>query len=319
MYVLGLDVGGSKTHCAVADELGHIIAEGFGGPGNHQTCGIEKAKESMKTAMDSALEKAVERLQRAGTGESLRVVYAVLGVSGADGPEDFAILEPAVKEIMGETPFRIVHDSWIGLRAATEDYVGVVSICGTGAGHSGRNSQGKELTLRNLDYVTGNYGGGEEIVQKALHYAFRSEEGTWEKSRLEEAVPEVFGVPDMEAVCAILRREEMTAKQAYQIPIKTFELARNGDKVAQKIITEMGYEEGCYGAAVLRRLNMCDAPVPVVLIGSLFRTGEPLLIDSYMKAVHEAAPSAYAVILDEAPVTGAVKLALDHIKSSVLS
>ena len=31
MYVLGVDVGGSKTQCAVADETGKIFAEGFGG------------------------------------------------------------------------------------------------------------------------------------------------------------------------------------------------------------------------------------------------------------------------------------------------
>ena len=60
---------------------------------------------------------------------------------------------------------------------------------------------------------------------------------------------------------------------------------------------------------------MCDEHVPAVLIGSLFRTGEPLLIDSYMKAVREDVPGAYPVIPKDAPVTGAVKLALDFLKN----
>ena len=84
--------------------------------------------------------------------------------------------------------------------------------------------------------------------------------------------------------------------------------------MAQNIITQMCYEEGRYVAEILKRLNMCDSPVPVVLIGSLFRTKEPLLIDSYMKAIHEIAPKAYAVVLDDAPVVGAVKLAMDAVK-----
>lgn len=303
MYVLGVDVGGTKTHAAVADEAGMILGEGFGGQGNHQTCGIETASASIKKAMTDAISKA--GLKKAD------IAYAALGVSGADGPEDFEILIPAVEKIMGEIPFKLVHDSWIGLRAGTEDYVGVVSICGTGAGHSGRNCDGQELTLRNLDYLTGNMGGGYEVMEKALHYAFRSEEGTYDKSSLEILIPEIMGVKDMSGVCDIIRREAMTAEHEYQIPIATFKAAREGDKVAQEIIRNMGYEEGRYAAAVLKRLDMCDAEVPAVLIGSLFRTGEPLLIDAYMEAVHTAAPKVYAKILDEAPVIGAVRLAID--------
>ncbi len=51
MYVLGVDVGGSKTACFVSDEKGNILAKGFGGPGNHQVCGIDAAKKSMETAV----------------------------------------------------------------------------------------------------------------------------------------------------------------------------------------------------------------------------------------------------------------------------
>ena len=307
MYVLGVDVGGSKTQCAVADETGKIFAEGFGGEGNYQVCGIETASESMSKAVMDAL---------AGAGITLKdVSYAVFGISGADGPEDFQVLIPAVRKIMGTDNFKIVHDAWLGLRIGTEDYTGVVSICGTGAGHAGRNRQGRELTLRNLDYIMGNMGGGGEIENKALHYAFRSEEGTWLKSRLEEEVPKVFGVETMEEVCAYLLHNELTKEQSYRLPVVVFTLAKEGDAVSAEIISRMGYEEGKYAAAVLKRLGMCDEHVPAVLIGSLFRTGEPLLIDSYMKAVREDVPGAYPVIPKDAPVTGAVKLALHFLKN----
>lgn len=309
MYVMGVDVGGSKTHCVVTDENGINIAEGFGGAGNYQVCGAEMASYSLQTAIEAALQAAGISLQD--------ITYAVFGISGADEPEDFEVLTPMVGKIMGDTKFQIVHDAWIGLRAGTEDYVGVVSICGTGAGHAGRNRAGQMLTLRNLDFITGNYGGGGDITRKAMHYAFRSEEGTWKKSRLEEAVPLVFGVENMAEVCAILRHDEMTKQQRYQMPIVVFALAREGDTVAREIIEGLGYEEGKYAAAVLRRLGMCGEKVPVVLIGSLFQTKEPILIDAYMRAVHEDAPEAYAVVPDEAPVTGAVKLALDYVRTKM--
>ena len=50
--------------------------------------------------------------------------------------------------------------------------------------------------------------------------------------------------------------------------------------------------------------------VPVVLIGSLFHTKDPLLLDPFMEAVHTAAPAAYPVLSTSKPVIGAVRMAL---------
>ncbi len=305
MYVLGIDAGGTKTHCAAADENGRIIGEGFAGAANHQCCGIDAAANSMLTAICAALKQA-----KLGMHD---ICYAVFGIAGADGPDDFEILTPAVHGIMGNIGFQIYHDGWIGFRSADVGTVGVVSICGTGAAHSGQNRHGEMLTLRNLDYITGNLGGGGELAEKALHYAFRSNEGTWEKSRLEDVIPSIFDAATMDEVCTILKYDRMTKEQRFRIPIAVFDLAKEGDGVCQMLLKTMGYEEGRFAAAVIRRLKMEEQRIPAVLIGSLFKTGEPLLIDSYMKAVHEAAPEAYAVIPAVAPVMGAVRLALDHV------
>lgn len=305
MYVLGVDVGGSKTACFVSDEKGNILAKGFGGPGNHQVLGIDTAKNSMESAV-------LEGLQGAGLLKK-DITYAVFGISGADGPEDFRILQPAVKEVMGDAAFKIVNDTWLGLRAGTKDNVGVVSICGTGAGHAGRNRAGQKLALRNLYYETGNLGGGGDLYRKALHYAFRSQEGTWEKTRLEEVMPSVFHVSTMDEVCEILNQGKITKEQKYRIPIAVFSLAKEGDAVSQNIISQMGYQEGKYAAAVVKRLHMCEEAVPAVLIGSLFQTKEPLLVDAYLSSLRETAPKAYTVIPDVPPVMGAVKLALDAV------
>ena len=39
MYVLGIDAGGTKTHCVIADENENILAEGFAGASQHQLFG----------------------------------------------------------------------------------------------------------------------------------------------------------------------------------------------------------------------------------------------------------------------------------------
>ncbi|MDO5346113.1 MAG: BadF/BadG/BcrA/BcrD ATPase family protein [Lachnospiraceae bacterium] len=307
MYVLGIDAGGTKTHCAVADETGKIMGEGFSGPANHQTCGRERAKQSLQDAVNQALEAA-------GL-EKKDIAYGVFGMSGADGEDDFILLNGVVGEIMEDVDFEVMHDGWIGFRSAVDGNMGIVSICGTGAGHAGENRQGERLTLRNLDYITGNVGGGGDLARKAMHYAFRSNEGTAEKTELEKELPGLFHVETMDQVCAIVKNREIPEEQQYQLPRLVFRLAGEGDAVCRKLITWMGYEEGRYAAAIIRRLHMEEEEVPVVLIGSLFGTRNSLLIDAYMKAVHAAAEKAYPIIPEAAPVTGAVKIAVEHLSN----
>ena len=302
MYVLGIDAGGTKTHCVIADENENILAEGLAGASQHQLFGIRQTEENLQLAVSAALKEADLTLQD--------LSYAVLGMSGADGEDDLALLNPAAEKVLPGIPFRVVHDAWIGMYSALKEPFGVVSICGTGAGHAGRNRQGDELTLRNLDYRLGNYGGGGDLVEKALHYAFRSDEGTYEKSALEAAVPPIFGVSTMEAVCRLLKQNPLSDKERYQLPITVFQLANSGDSVCRMLIQDLGHEEGLYAAAVIRRLHMENEQVPVVLIGSLFHSDDPLLLDPFMEAVRTAAPAAYPVLPTRKPVTGAVRMAL---------
>lgn len=309
MYVMGVDAGGTKTRCMICDEQEHVAGIGEAGASQHQIYGIEQTKENLRLAVIRALDQA---------GLSLSdLSYAVLGMSGADEEDDFALLIPAVGEVLCDVPYEVLHDSWIGMRAALSGenvMAGVVSICGTGAGHAGMNRKGERVTLRNLYYITGNYGGGGDLYKQALHYAFRSDEGTYEKSLLEEMVPPVFGVRTMDEVCNVIKNDGPDEHARYQLPIVVFEAARRGDRVAAELLSNMGREEGYYAAAVIRKLGMTGERVPAVLIGSLFQTGERLLIDAYMEQVHEAAPLAYPVILKEQPVVGAVQLALDKMR-----
>ena len=302
MYVLGIDAGGTKTHCVIADENENILAEGLAGASQHQLFGIRQTEKNLQLAVSAALKEADLTLQD--------LSYAVLGMSGADGEDDLALLNPAAEKVLPGVPFRVVHDAWIGMYSALKEPFGVVSICGTGAGHAGRNRQGDELTLRNLDYRLGNYGGGGDLVEKALHYAFRSDEGTYEKSALEAAVPPIFGVSTMEDVCRLLKQNPLSDRERYQLPITVFQLANSGDSVCRMLIQDLGHEEGLYAAAVIRRLHMENEQVPVVLIGSLFHSDDPLLLDPFIETVRTSAPAAYPVLPTRKPVTGAVRMAL---------
>lgn len=303
-YIFGIDGGGTKTHCYIGNEEGSILGEGFGGPCNYQICGIDVTRESIKQALFAALKTSGIELEQLNNG--------VLGLSGADDTIDYKILNELCKEILGDIKFEVLNDTWIGLRTGAS--FGIVSICGTGAAHAGKNQKGKSIILRNLTYEIGNRGGGGDLVPSALHYAFRSDEGTYKKSILEKTIPSLFGLDSLDEVCDYLRKNDLSSDIQYQIPIKVLEHALEGDEVCSEIVAEMGYTEGRYGGAIAKKLSLEDSKVPVVLIGSIFKTRHKVLIDAYMKGIHESAPLAYPVFPEHPPVYGALLLAKEVIQ-----
>ncbi|MGL4799914.1 MAG: BadF/BadG/BcrA/BcrD ATPase family protein [Cellulosilyticaceae bacterium] len=306
MYLLGVDGGGTKTHCVVGDEKGNIFAEGFGGPANYDCVGIETTKQSIHTAIMRALDKLNIGIQD--------IECAVLGLAGADYPEDYEILGEMCQEIFGEVPFEVVNDCLIALRAGSENGWGVVSICGTGHGAMGVTKEGRRIELRNMDYDLGNRGGGGELLREAMHHAFRADEGISASTKLQHEIPKVFKVDSMVEVDRIIRQRGFDDEVKYRIPVVVAQLAKERDKVAQNIMMSMGKALGQTAAGIIRRMGAMDDEVTMVLAGSVFGGDNPLLIDMYILEVHKVAPWAKVKILDKKPVMGAYYLAQDKTK-----
>lgn len=303
MYLLGVDGGGTKTHCIVGDEFGNVFAEGFGGPANYDCVGIETTKKSIETAIGRALDKLNIRIQDIG--------YAVLGLAGADYPEDYEILGKMCQSIFGKVPFEVVNDCFIALRAGADQGWGVVSICGTGHGAMGVTKDGTRVELRNMDYQLGNRGGGGELVREAFHHTFRADEGIGPATRLQTEIPKIFHVETMTEVDRLLRKDAIDDESKYRIPVLVAKLAKERDKVAQKLMIRMGSALGQSAAGIIRRMGAMDEEVTIVLAGSVFSGDNPLLLDAYMLEVHKVAPWAKVKVLNKKPVMGAYYLACD--------
>ncbi len=306
-YLAGIDGGGSKTHCAIGDSEGNILAQGASSGSNYQTVGEEAARLAINSALVSATDQlCISRDQ---------LDYVVFGLAGADTERDFKVLNPMCESICGHNRFKVVNDTWIGLRAGTPEDWGIVTICGTGGACAGRNREGREVILRNLTYEAGNRGGGTEIVQKALHFAFRSEEGTGKKTRLEDEIPRLLERGSMEELVEMVYERIPHPKIIAELPALVGRLASGGDSVCQDILLETGHALGEIASGVIRRLGMEKEDFHVTLVGGVFKTENPLLVDEYTTTVHRAAPHARIGIAHKKPVVGAYDLALDGWKS----
>ena len=306
IYIAGVDGGNSKTHCLIGDANGNVISEGFAGGSNHQGIGLDAAKEIIKAALEDAASKAKIKIDE--------IAYTVLGLAGADFEEDYVALGEICSELLQEGRYKVLNDSWIGMKAGIDANWGIVTVCGAAGACSGRSRDGGEVRLRNMTYEVGMRGGGSDITRTALHYAFRSNEGTGCKTLLEEALPKVFGMDSIDDIILNAIMIESDTDAIKKIPVLVGELASKGDAVCQDIFISLGHELGEIAGGVVKRLGMQDETFDATLVGGVFKSECPLLIDEYTTTLHRVAPKASVSVAEKAPVFGAYYLALEEYK-----
>lgn len=304
-YFLGVDVGATKSHALLADEAGRALGLGIGGPGNYETVGYKGLERTLKAIVDEALNTA--KLSKA------RLSGAGFGIAGYDWPAEFEPTRRAIQTLGLPAPFTFVNDTIIGLLAGAEQGWGVAVVAGTSCNCWGLGPQGREGHVTGGGPQMGEYGGAGEIVEEAV----RAVSLAWSKRGPATALTEAFigltGAKDATDLLEglILGRHQLTATNATTV----FQVAGEGDAVAEEIIKWAGRELGSLAIGVIRQLALEQASFEVVLVGSTFQ-GSPLLIEAMSATIHAVAPAARLVRLPAPPVIGGVLLgmatAADH-------
>src|SRR5688500_19107681 len=121
MPVLGIDVGGTKTVCLLADADERIIAEGRDEGANLQGAG----ELVLEKVLHSVMEKTLE-----GTGVVPSAIC--LGIAGVDRASDEAVVRSIMKRIAYKAKILVVNDALIALEAGIGRGAGIVVGYGTG-------------------------------------------------------------------------------------------------------------------------------------------------------------------------------------------
>ncbi|MDP2324145.1 MAG: BadF/BadG/BcrA/BcrD ATPase family protein, partial [Gammaproteobacteria bacterium] len=169
-YYLGLDAGGTKTYCLIADETGRVLGFGRGGTGNYEGYGVEAARKEIERAVGDALSAASLAI---GDIDGIG-----MGVAGADIPDDFVMLEREIfGPLFGRTPRVLRNDAFGGLRGGTRDPFGVVIACGTGCVCAGVNRAGEEARVGGISEDFGDRVSGSSIGIHGIKAVFRARDG----------------------------------------------------------------------------------------------------------------------------------------------
>ncbi len=302
-YFLGVDTGSTKSHALIADQNGRAVGFGQGGPGNHESIGCNGLKQVLQTITEQATTSANLTMAQ--------ISAAGFGLAGYDWPEDRQPLTRVIKTLGLTGPFDLVNDATIGLLAGASQSWGVAVSAGTSNNCRGRNQQGCEGRITGQGPRFAEYGGAGELVEKALQAVSLAWSQRGPATLLTVALLKATGATDEVDLFGGLTRKryQLSAKHAPLV----FEVAADGDQVAQELIFWAGRELGGLANGVIRQLKLEDKCFEVVLSGSFYNGGLDLR-QAMQETIHAVAPQAKLVRLHAPPVIGGVVLAMEQVK-----
>ncbi|WP_034610963.1 N-acetylglucosamine kinase [Cellulomonas sp. URHD0024] len=304
--LVAVDGGGSKTDVLVLDPDGTVLAHARGPGSCPQIIGVQPALEIIDGLVRTAL---------AGRSDVGRVgIY----LSGLDLPVEIDTFTSALRSLDWFTAASAVvdNDTFALLRAGTDSHEAVVVVCGTGINCVGRRSDGATARFPALGRISGDWGGGFELGEQAIWHAARAVDGRGPATTLAHLVPAALGRPTMAAVIEDLHFRVLGHDDVVGLAPALLGAAADGDAVCAQIVERQADEVATLALTALRRLDLVDQAVPVVLGGGVLAARDPGLTEGIRGRLASGAPRAHLTFVSDRPVLGAAFLVLEAYGSS---
>jgi N-acetylglucosamine kinase len=300
MEVMGIDAGGSKTVCLLADRTGAIVAEARGPGANLQIAGELGIEKVLNDVIERVLSQAPDAWP----------ATICIGMAGVDREPDATVVRAIMRRLCRGSRVLVVNDARIALAAGAGHEPGIVLIAGTGSIAYGRNGAGANARAGGWGYAIGDEGSGYWIGRHALAAVVRAFDGRAPDTQLTPAVLAHFDVTNPMDLVRIVYSLELPRMNVSGLGPVVERASAGGDAVATAILERAADELALAGRAVATGLGMRGDAFPFVLSGSMFRV-VPSLLGLLAPRLEEAAPRASLQPLQKEPATGAVLLALE--------
>jgi glucosamine kinase len=263
-YYLGIDGGGTKTRCILADETA-VLAKAMTGGCSVIRLGEQKAREALH---------AVIRQVCAAAGISPDGISATcIGATGAARPEIAGKIRSILAELVpGTAPanIEVVGDTVIALEAAFGAGPGVIAIAGTGSIVYGRDAAGRTARAGGWGFAVSDEGSGYWIGRRAISVVLSAHDEdietaltamvlhAWKLTTIDELVQHANSTPPPEF------------PRLFPVVLRA---ADEGDLMARELLSDAGAKLATLAAAVVRRLGppARGAMLPIAMTGSVFR------------------------------------------------
>jgi N-acetylglucosamine kinase-like BadF-type ATPase len=299
-YLIGIDGGGTKTDCAIADLSGKIIYQAVGKPSNFLIIGVEETVANLFAAIEECLFEL--------KGDFSDVKQIVVGVAGAGRKDDAELLEMSFKDYADNEGIhfkgiRVVSDAQVALEGAFPDSAGCILIAGTGSILFGKDDKGNIHRVGGFGRLIGDEGSGYCIGRKALNVVSKEIDGRGEKTIITEMVNDKidFGVSDK--LVNKVYKEKLDVASIAKIVI---EAAEKGDIAANTILSVETDELVLHLKSILNKI--ATKKLNVSFSGSLI-DNKNFYSDLLKKKIKESLPEIKITKPALSPVSGAILIA----------
>lgn len=302
---LAVDGGGNKTDVLVIDANSGDILGRSQGPGcAHQVFGIDPALRALTQTVDSALKNAgvaADQIEHAG-------VY----LSGIDLPEEEAMFRKALSVLSwGSKSLVVENDLFALLRSGTSERDALVIVCGSGVNGALVRSDGEVFRMLALGDIVGDWGGALGMIEHALWYAARAEDQRGEPTALRNLILNWTGLNSIHDVAVgIYLKRIQVADWIPKLP-DIFRIAHEGDKVARTLIERQGEEIVIMARSLIKRANLANVPLTLVLGGGVIKARDPLLMEAIERFLISQELKVRVVIPNVGPIIGSGLLVLE--------
>ncbi|HKE71489.1 MAG TPA: BadF/BadG/BcrA/BcrD ATPase family protein [Nocardioidaceae bacterium] len=310
--VLAIDAGNSKTDLAIIGLDGAVRGTARGDGFRPHHLGATGAINGLVPLVAKAAAEA--GLPALGNGILVEHVSACL--ANADLPLEQRLITQAIDAQGWGRTSEVVNDTFALLRAGGEDHRGIAVVCGAGINCAGLLPDGRTATFAAVGEISGDWGGGGGLWQEAMWWAARAEDGRGDETQLRVALPSHFELSSMQALIEAVHLGVLRPERCHEMNPVLFEVAESGDRIAGDIVQRQAHEVVTLAVAAMRRLEVLDEPIDVLLGGGVLTAGHPLLMRSIASELHEVAPHAVTRVVTTPPVIGAGLLGLDRIDAS---
>ncbi len=222
-YLLGVDIGNTKTQYALADTTGNIAATVYDVGASHENLGPDGAQAAITEGIGKTVAAAGIKLEQ--------INYIYYGAAGADTADDFKLLRKVYKKVTPNIPFDFENDGFIALKSGTVDGVGMLITNGTSNTNFAMNSKGELKRIGGLSFHTGDTLGAVNIAMFVCRAAIRGEDGRAYPTVISRLITGAFSLKEVEEIKNI----PLFPENIQKVVEIFFEAARMGDGVALEL------------------------------------------------------------------------------------
>lgn len=261
-YYLGLDAGGTKTECALADDA-TILAKTSAGSIKTMRTSVAEAEKNLDALLDSISLTA---------GVSLQSISATcIGLAGISVPRIANWTRQALqKRVSGE--ILLAGDDEVALDAAFRGGPGVLVVAGTGSNIIGRTTDGQLIHVGGWGPALADEGSGSWIGKQAVRAIFDALD-RGETTMLLRRVLEHWSLQDIGTL--IDRVNQSPGPDFSTLTRIVVECSHMEDKYARHVLEQAGEALGTYAVLAARRVRQSggreDANPEIAFTGGILR------------------------------------------------